>query len=241
MTMAPAPRSEPDTGGPGLGVIGADVSDLDALSQVIAAAFFDLPPSRWLIPDPAARRKIFPGYFRIYVADALAHGVLHTTPSRDAAALWLPAGDDTAGPPADYAARLAAATSPWTERFVAFDAALDQRHPAGAAHRHLALLAVRPGRQGLGLGTALLRAYHHRLDRDVHAPAYLEASDGRTRRLYLRHGYADHGPPIRLPGGPVMYPMWREPLPSRTRQLDHADACNDRPGEPAALREGTSQ
>jgi hypothetical protein len=47
-------------------------------------------------------------------------------------------------------------------------------------------------------------------------PAYLDASDLRTRRLYLAHGYADCGSPMVLPGA-VMYPMVRQPragLPS---------------------------
>jgi hypothetical protein len=69
-------------------------------------------------------------------------------PGRTAAALWLPAGDDTAGPPDGYDARLAAITSPWSGRFVAFDAALDRRHPAGIPHHYLAILAVRPDQQG---------------------------------------------------------------------------------------------
>jgi len=233
MTMAPAPSSDPDDGGTGVRVIRAGEADVEVLSQVIADAFCDLPPSRWLIPDPAARREVFPGYFRLYVEHALARGVVHTTPGRDAAALWLPAGDDTAGPPADYAARLAAATSPWTGRFLAFDAVLDQHHPAGVAHRHLAILAVRPGRQGQGTGTALLRACHHRLDRDVHAPAYLEASGERTCRLYRRHGYVLRpGAPFYLPdGGPPMWPMWREPLPRRTRPAGDAGTGGPRPGD----------
>jgi len=42
------------------------------------------------------------------------------------------------------------------------------------------------------------------LDSGPGAPAYLEASDLRTGRIYLRHGFADHGPPIQLPGGPRM-------------------------------------
>ena len=41
--------------------------------------------------------------------------------------------------------------------------------------------------------------------------AYLEASDERTRDLYLRHGYTDHGESIELPDGPSMYPMVRIP------------------------------
>ena len=41
--------------------------------------------------------------------------------------------------------------------------------------------------------------------------AYLEASDERTRDLYLRHGYTDRREPIELPDGPSMYPMVRIP------------------------------
>jgi GNAT superfamily N-acetyltransferase len=191
-------------------VIEADAADADALSQVIAEAFHDLAPSRWLIPDEAARRQVFPGYFRLFVEHALASGVVHTTHARTAVALWLLVGDNGPDQPAWYEERLAAATHPWTYRFRAFDAALDRHHPVGVAHQHLALLAVRPEMQGRGTGTALLRAHHARLD-GLGAPSYLEASDQQTRRLYLANGYADHGPAIRLPGGPAMHPMWRQP------------------------------
>jgi len=73
-------------------VICAGAADLDVLSQVIADAFCDLAPSRWLIPGQATRRQVFPGYFRLYAEHALARGVVHTTPGRTAAALWIPAG-----------------------------------------------------------------------------------------------------------------------------------------------------
>ena len=194
----------------GSDVVRAAPADRDALSQLIADAFCDLAPSRWLIADRATRRKIFPGYFRIYVEHALEAGVAYTTTDRAAAALWIPAGRDAPAPPVRYGQRLAAATGPWASRFQAFDVALEARHPAGFPHHHLALLAVRPSRQGHGIGTALLRFHHQILDR-ASLPAYLEASGLRTRALYLRHGYADHGPPVYLPDGPLMYPMLRPP------------------------------
>jgi GNAT superfamily N-acetyltransferase len=203
----------PGAGEPRAQVIRADPADLDTLSQVVAEAFHDLAVSRWLIADPAARRKIFPGYFRVYVEHAMTHAVVQTTDDRAAVALWLPTDSGDPDPPADYDAQLRAATGSWIDRFLAFDAALEARHPVGIRHHYLALLAVRPDRQGRGTGTALLRSYHAILDRDAGAPAYLEASDLHTRRIYLRHGYADHGPPIPLPGGPPMYPMWREGRP----------------------------
>lgn len=188
----------------------ADETDVDTLSQVIAEAFFDLPPSRWLIEDLAARRAIFPAYFRLYVEHALACGLVHTTSEHDAVALWLPVGPGAPGPPDGYGTRLVAITGPLIGRFETFDAALETRHPAATPHQHLAILAVRPGQQGQRTGTTLLAARHATLDAEG-IPAFLEASSPDSRRLYLRHGYADYGPRIDLPGGPVLYPMWRQP------------------------------
>jgi hypothetical protein len=51
----------------GLGPVVASAGAAAVLSQVIAEAFHDLPPSHWLIADPDVRRRVFPGYFRIYV------------------------------------------------------------------------------------------------------------------------------------------------------------------------------
>ena len=57
----------------------AGPADLDALSQVIAVAFHDLPPSQWLVSDPAERARIFPGFFRILLDWAMADGDLANT------------------------------------------------------------------------------------------------------------------------------------------------------------------
>jgi GNAT superfamily N-acetyltransferase len=190
-------------------VVRADEADIGTLSQVIADAFHSLAPSQWLIPDPGARREIFPAYFRILAEHTMAAGVVHTTPDRAAAALWLPAGEDGPSQRIGYAARLSAAAGSWASRFLEFDAALERHHPVGIPHHYLAILAVRPDRQGQGIGTNLLRAYHAMLEDTADGLAYLEASDLRSRRLYLRHGYVDQKPPIRLPGGPLMYRMVR--------------------------------
>jgi ribosomal protein S18 acetylase RimI-like enzyme len=188
----------------------ATLADTAALSEVIAEAFHDLPPAWWLIADPGQRRYLFPGYFALLVEHALAAGTVHTTPGRAAAALWLPIGASGPTQPGDgYAARMAQVTGRHAARFIAFDTLLDQHHPAGTGHHHLAILAVRPDAQGQGIGTALLRAHHATLDRHGTA-AYLEASTDRSRALYLRHGYTDHGQPFHLPGGgPPLWPMWR--------------------------------
>ena len=201
-------RYQPAASGPGCAVVRAHDADIGVLSQVIADAFVNLAPCRWLIDDLAARREILPGYFQLYVEHAMAGGLVDTTPGRDAAALWIPTGSQLPSPPDGYDERLAQVTGRWAGRFAAFDRELDAHHLTGVEHHHLAILAVRPDRQGQGTGTALLDAHHAILDADG-IVAYLEASDERTRGIYLRHGYADYGNPITLPGGPSMYPMVR--------------------------------
>jgi GNAT superfamily N-acetyltransferase len=198
----------------------AGPADAGVLSQVIAEAFHDLPPALWLIADPGRRRLVFPGYFALLVEHALANGIVYTTPGRAAAALWLPVPATGPAPPGDgYPARRAQATGRAAARFTAFDTMLHQHHPTGAAHHHLAILAVRPDAQGQRIGTALLRAHHTTLDQAGIA-AYLEASSERTRAWYLRHGYTGHSEPFHLPeGGPPLWPLWRPGA-----QLPPADA-----------------
>jgi ribosomal protein S18 acetylase RimI-like enzyme len=92
-------------------------------------------------------------------------------------------------------------------------AAMQQHHPP-TPHWYLLYLATESGRRGSGIGTALLQPVLHQCDTDG-VPAYLEATTEGNRALYRRHGFTDM-PQLVLPGGgPVLYPMWREPV-SRT-------------------------
>lgn len=136
-------------------VITAGEGDAGELSQVIADAFHELPQSGWLIPDPDERRQILPGYFRLLIELAMTMGTVHTTTDRAGVALWSHVGPEGVGQPGDYAARLAAVTGRWLSRFTAFDAVLDRHHPSGRPYHLLAILAVRPERQGQGVGSAL--------------------------------------------------------------------------------------
>lgn len=102
-----APAGPPGTAGHR--VVRAATGDADVLARVIASAFSGLAVSQWLVPDPDARRAIFPGYFRLYVKHAIQDGLIDTTPDRAAAALWLPRTRQDA-PPDNYTRQLAAIT-----------------------------------------------------------------------------------------------------------------------------------
>jgi GNAT superfamily N-acetyltransferase len=203
MTTAsrPAPGAES-------AVVHAEPADLDTVSRIIADAFHGLAVSEWLIPDPDARRQIFPSYFRIVAERAVAAGGAYTTVGRSAAALWI--ARVPGRPEPEDGLEVEEVTGPWAGRFRLLDVALGARLP-GFGCDHLAMLAVLPGHQRRGTGTALLAARHAQLDRPPQGLAYLEASSAESREFYLARGYIDHGPPIELPDGPGMYPMVRPP------------------------------
>jgi GNAT superfamily N-acetyltransferase len=56
-------------------------------------------------------------------------------------------------------------------------------------HYYLSALGVEPGRQGQGVGTALMRPVLDRCDRD-RIPAYLETATERNLPLYQRYGFS---------------------------------------------------
>jgi GNAT superfamily N-acetyltransferase len=164
----------------------------------------------WLVADPARRSRVLLDVFRIHVEHAMTAGWTWIAGDQTGIAVWLPGG---APPPPDHDRRLDAAAGPYVPRFRALDAAFERHHPR-EPHHYLAFLAVAPALQGLGVGSALLAWQHRVLDRGG-MPAYLEASSVASRRLYLRHGYRDHGPAIDLPDGPRVWPMRRLPGSSR--------------------------
>jgi GNAT superfamily N-acetyltransferase len=82
-------------------------------------------------------------------------------------------------------------------------------HPRGVPHQYLFVLGTRPEWQSQGLGSALLRAVLDPCD-DAGTSAYLEATNERNKQLYLRHGF-EVRTTVRMPGGPPVWCMWREP------------------------------
>jgi GNAT superfamily N-acetyltransferase len=194
----------------GIEILPADAADAALVAGLIAAAFHDLEAARWQIPDEYQRRALFPAMFEDYVHHALEHGAVEVTADMSATAVWTVQTGDANPDPMPPSGRLAAALGDAAEKVHLFDLALHEREPVGTPYEKLALLAVRPDCQNQGLGSELLAYHLAGLDRRL-VPAYLEASSKRSRDLYERFGFRDHGVSIKLPRGPEMYPMWREP------------------------------
>ncbi|MFI5817235.1 GNAT family N-acetyltransferase [Streptomyces sp. NPDC051643] len=187
----------------------AGEDDRGRVVQLLDEAFRDDPVSGWVFPDAAHRRARHPRLMAVFADIVFAEGRVDITEDGTACALWLsvPADDhaDEEGP-----VQLREAVDPDNVRVELVGRLTAGIHPAGRAHEYLWMIAVAPERQGEGLGSALVRSVLDRCDQEG-VPAYLEASNERSRALYERLGFGHTGRPLDLPEGPRMWPMWREP------------------------------
>ena len=177
----------------------------DRVLGTLTRAFRADPPCRWLFPEEDAFARHFPALALALGAAAFRDGTL--THAEGGAALWL-APD--AAPDEDAIAALVEAALPDSRHMDAFAvfAAMEARHPA-TPHWYLPVVGVEPARQGLGLGSALIRPVLERCDRTGVA-AYLEATTPRSRALYERLGFRVTAT-IREGGCPPLWCMIREP------------------------------
>ncbi|MEU0216578.1 GNAT family N-acetyltransferase [Streptomyces sp. NPDC006265] len=206
----------------GVAIRTAGEGDRELIVRLLDEAFQDDPVSGWVFPGAEDRRAKHPGLMAAFTDIVLAAGRIDVMEDGSACALWLsvPAhegedhGDRDGDAEDDGPAQVREAVDPDNERIEAIGRLTAAVHPAGRAHEYLWMIGVAPGRQGEGLGTALIEAVLDRCDREG-LPAYLEASSARSRELYERLGFEPAGPVLDLPDGPAMWPMWREPGPRR--------------------------
>ncbi|MBB5079145.1 GNAT family N-acetyltransferase [Nonomuraea endophytica] len=179
----------------------ADEAERQAVLDVLTEAFMNDPLVRWLYPETGPRGPLQAHYYRHLLTHPTAEAYL--AGDSQAAAIWLTL-------PADHTPDEEPGGG---ERLRALGEALAPRHPNGERHLYLPCMGVVTGRQGAGLGSAMLRHRLERADAD-RLPAYLEASSPRSRALYRRHGFEDLGEPVRVAGSPPLWPMWRHPHPN---------------------------
>jgi RimJ/RimL family protein N-acetyltransferase len=187
----------------------AEVGELAQLSAALADAFATEPITQWLIPsrwrrDERLRRlfalelahHVFPAG-RVLTTDDFRGANLELPPERGEATIPLSA---LIGLVRVFGRRLPRASR--TQNFL-------ERNQPQESHYYIRYVGVATRFQGQGLGTALLRATLDRCDRDG-VPAYIEASSERSAALYKRLGFVHLGE-LRVPDGPVLWPMRRPP------------------------------
>jgi len=171
----------------------------------------------FLVPEGAARRRRMAGFFEAaFAVQHLPHGGCFTDTDRAGAALWDPPGrwrmsftEILRGSP-----KLIGAFRRNVPRALRVLSAIERHHPRGD-HWYLAVLGTDPVHQGKGIGAALLAPVLERCDHDG-TGAYLESSKRSNIAYYRRFGFEVTGE-IVLPGGPTVWPMWRDPRPPGDR------------------------
>lgn len=221
------------------GIRRARKEEREEISRLLGEAFMADPVSCWVFPDEEHRRAVHPRFFGVFLDAALRDGWVDVLEDHSAAALWLPVmvgetagADGGAGADAgsgdgssdgdgagvggdendghDEMTEALAAADPGNERTRIVGELTALAHPTDRSHYYLPNIVAAPGRTGEGRGSALLEAVLERCDREG-MPAYLEASNTRSKALYERHGFVFTGRTVDLPDGPPMWPMWREP------------------------------
>ncbi len=193
-----------------LGIRQATDADRVALTATIAAAFFDDPVCRWLLPNEERRREILEPVFEVYVDAYLRHGETYVTADGTGAAVWLPPSTELlrAEDEEAFIGAMVEIAGSDVERMWTLDQTFATYHPK-VPHYYLQFLAVAPARQSQGIGSALLRHGLERSDAEG-TPVYFESTTHRNRVLYERHGFVCQGVFSVPDGGPELSCMWRD-------------------------------
>ncbi len=192
-------------------------AEIDVLTSAYAAAFTDEAVLSWVIPDPADRAARAIPMFRELLSAVIGDAQVTVAELPDGAlvgvSMWLRPANTVAVEHEVARSAEPSGDADVVARRLAVVSELVTTHRPGEPHVYLASMGVRADLRSHGVGGALLAGGLAAADADG-LPTYLEASTERSRRLYLRHGFHDHGRPLALPdGGPVLRPMWR-PAPA---------------------------
>jgi GNAT superfamily N-acetyltransferase len=189
----------------------ATEADLPAIGRAMAAAFADDPVWMWLASPKADWDRRAPAWFETEARSQLrGHGEVLVDEEGRGAAIWTPPEHWRSG--IGEGVRLAVPSLRlFRSRLPRSLRALQQieRHHAREPHWYLAIIGTDPRYQGLGIGSALIRAVTERCDEEG-LGAYLESSKEENVPFYARHGFKVTRQ-LEAAGGPPMWLMWRDP------------------------------
>ena len=141
-----------------------------AVVDVLTLAFAQDPMARWALPDAHAVLKAWPHMVRAFGGRALLNGSADVLEDGGGAALWLPPGVEPDGE------RLVGliqehAPAPRIPALMAIFEQMGNFHPK-EPHWYLPVIGVDPSRQGMGLGSILMRHAVARSDRAGYRPTW---------------------------------------------------------------------
>jgi ribosomal protein S18 acetylase RimI-like enzyme len=195
----------------------ATMGDVPTLTRTLARAYHDDPVAVWACRSNALRSAMLEGLYRARLQQMLVHHEIWVTAELSSTAVWVPPPGDRKASLMQEAAVLRCFLHPRLIRRVPLLAVgnivMKRRHPRTRPHWYLSLLGTDPDARGNGLGSAVLRPVLERSDAEA-VGIYLESSKERNIAFYARLGFRLTAE-FRLPRGPRMWAMWREPAAGR--------------------------
>jgi ribosomal protein S18 acetylase RimI-like enzyme len=185
----------------------ATPADVPTLTRLLAGAYDDDPVAIWVCRSSALRPAVLEGLYRARLLQALAHREIWTTAELSSVAVWVPPGDGNMALTHERCflhPRLMSRLP-----LLALGATTMRRTHPRRPHWYLSLLGTDPRARGRGLGSTVLEPVLEQCDAEG-VGVYLESSKERNISFYARYGFRVTGE-LRLPYGPRMWTMWREP------------------------------
>ncbi len=191
----------------------AQEEDIQPMAAALARAFDDDPVMAWAFGRAPRRVRRLRRFFAHEARRHRLRGEVLTTDDLEGGAYWDPPEHwrVTWGQFLRQVPTFAPLLGPRLPRVVRGLQVIEDVHPR-QPHWYLAVLGTDPPAQGHGVGARLLQPVLDRCDRQG-IGAYLESSKEQNLAYYARFGFSVTGQ-IDLPGGPPMWPMWREPRPA---------------------------
>lgn len=188
-------------------------TELPRVAQVLADAFYEDPVARFVYPDDEGRVAWLTAAFEVQARLGLIYGRVYATDDYGGVAVWLTPSSGRLSLWSFIRAgglRLLLRSSvDVLNRVRRLPGTAQKLHRQCVSQRHwyLLLLAVKPERQGQGIGTRLLQPVLKTADGDS-VPCYLETANERTIAFYERHGFSicSEGD---IAGGPHLWGMLR--------------------------------
>lgn len=182
-----------------------------AAADAVARAFADNEIWLWMVGSERLLHRLLPRHYRIMIRRIfIPRGGAWTTPDAAGAALWIPPERNLMTRSEEMWDLLSILPEgvPGLRRGVRWDAAV-KRHRPTDPHWYLNTLAVDPGHQRSGVGSALIAPGLERADA-AGVGCYLETQRRSNIPFYRRFGFEETGEVAVLDSPPVWL-MWRDP------------------------------
>lgn len=195
---------------PAVAVRRARIEEVPRVADALARAFYDDPVTGFSWPRDVSRGRRLDTFFRRMTRVCWSRREVYTTDGYEGAAIWAPPDLWKLTNRETLSGVLLGSvlTRPRIAALAAY-LRLDKLHPE-EPHWYLEFLGTIPERQGHGVGGELMRPVLDRCDEEG-VPVWTWSSNERNLAFYHRHRFEVLDKLEFAPGGPLIFPIRREP------------------------------